>query len=345
MLIDEFDYVLDKKLIAQHPYQERHKSRMMVLSKQKEEIIHSFFFNITEYINSRYVVVFNDTKVFPARFYAHTDNNKLIEILLVKELSEGVWEILAKPLDKLRKCKLLYFSDNIHTASLIKYEYGSRPIIEFLPKNDLWQFIEKYGKTPLPPYIKRLPDEINQDDIYRYQTVYAKTIGSIAAPTAGFHFTPEILANLHQKDIQIISLTLHVGPATFQPLRVNKIEDHHMEPEYYEISCESFYAIKNAKASGKKILAIGTTSTRTLESIDFSKDIEQPIQGSTNLFIYPGFQFKVADALLTNFHLPRSTLLLLVCAFATKAKIFHAYKAAIENHYRFYSYGDCMLIL
>jgi len=343
MNINEFDYILDKKLIAQFPSGDRTQSRMMILSRLNNEIIHSHFHTITEFIDSSYVMVLNDTKVFPARLYALNEEKKIIELLLVKELSEGVWEVLAKPKKTLQKSKILYFSDGIHTAYLLD-AYTARPVIQFTPNNDIVEFVEQYGKPPLPPYIKRAPDEFDENDINRYQTVYAKNKGSIAAPTAGFHFTPEILQALKDKGVQIVYITLHVGPGTFQTIRVSTLEDHTMEPEYYEISPEAFRTIKKAKDAGKKILAVGTTSTRTLEAVNFSYNIDKPLRNWTNLFIYPGYQFKMVDALLTNFHLPKSTLLLLACAFATKEKIYRAYQEAIAANYRFFSYGDCMLI-
>lgn len=345
MDINEFDYKLDKKLIAQHPAKDRAASKMMVLYKSNSNMIHSHFYEFPDFLSDNYVIVMNDSKVFPARLYAKNQNNNQVELLLTKEIKDSVWEVIAYPMKKLNSIATLYFEDNIHYAHIKSFNINKRAIIEFFPKDNIWDFIGTYGKPPLPPYIKRKINEYSYSDRERYQTIYADKIGSIAAPTAGFHFTPEILNKLIQKNIDLIKITLHVGPATFIPIRTPSILNHKMEAEYIEITVESFYKIKKAKKEGKQILAIGTTSARTLESIDFNKDIDSPIKTYTDLFIYPGYNFKIVNALLTNFHLPKSTLLLLVCAFASKQLIFSAYNEAIKYKYRFYSFGDCMLIL
>lgn len=345
MNINEFNYILDKKLIAQHPAKGRAASKMMVLYKSNSKIIHSHFYEFPDFISDNYVIVMNDSKVFPARLYAKDQNNNQIELLLTKEIKDGIWEVMARPMKKLKLTSILYFGDNVHYANIKSFDILKRPIIEFFPKNNLWDFINNYGKPPLPPYIKRKINEYSPLDQERYQTIYAEKIGSIAAPTAGFHFTQEILDELTKKNIELIKITLHVGPATFSPIRTASIHNHKMEPEYFEISVESFYKIKKAKKKGKQILAIGTTSTRALESIDLNKDIDSPIKTYTDLFIYPSYHFKIVDALLTNLHLPKSTLLLLVCAFTSKQLILSAYNEAITHKYRFYSFGDCMLIL
>jgi len=347
MNLEEFNYLLDKKFIAQQPLAQRDKSKMMVLFKKENKIVHSFFYKITDFINEKYVIVLNNTKVFPAKLIGLTEDNKPIDILLVKELKKGTWEVLAKPQKRLKKCKVIKFSNNCHLARVL-YDLDEKQnikkcILEFEHEENFFDFLEKYGKPPLPPYIKREGD--NELDKERYQTIFAKEVGSIAAPTAGFHFTQETLNSILQKGIKIYFITLHVGIGTFKPIRCKEVEKHNMEPEYFEINLETLQAIIKAKEEGKKILAVGTTTTRALESIDLSKPLDKGIKDWTNLFIYPGYNFKIVDALLTNFHLPKSTLLLLVCAFAGKEKIFNAYQEAIKNNYRFYSYGDCMLIL
>jgi len=345
MDINEFDYKLDKRLIAQYPLKDRASSKMMVVYRSTANIKHALFKQLPDYVSNEYIIVLNDTKVFPARLFAKDENGVMFELLLIKEIELGCWEIMIRPFKKLKPDSLLYFEDNLHTAKVKMSKESRRPVIEFNPKNDLWELINQYGKPPLPPYIKRKIDEYSDIDRERYQTVYAEKIGSIAAPTAGFHFTPEIMNALCEKNIEFVKITLHVGPATFTPIRTNSIYEHKMEPESIEITPEAFIKIKQAKKMGKKILAIGTTTTRALESIDFNQDIDAIIKTDTNLFIYPGYKFKIIDALLTNFHLPKSTLLLLVSAFATKELIFHAYNEAIKHKYRFYSFGDCMLIL
>ncbi len=347
MNIEEFDYFLDKKFIAQQPLEQRDKSKMMVLFKKEDKIVHSFFYKITDFIDEKYVIVLNNTKVFPARLIGLTEDNKPIDILLVRELKRGIWEVLAKPQKRLKKCKVIKFGDNCHLAK-VHHDFDEKQnvkksILEFEYEENFFDFLEKYGKAPLPPYIKRKSDD--DFDKERYQTIFAEVVGSIAAPTAGFHFTKEVLNYILEKGIKIYFITHHVGIGTFKPIRCKEVEKHNMEAEYFEISPETLQAIIRAKKKGKKILAVGTTTTRALESIDLSKPIDRGIKDWTNLFIYPGYNFKIVDALLTNFHLPKSTLLLLVCAFAGKEKIFNAYQEAIRNNYRFYSYGDCMLIL
>ncbi len=345
MEINDFNYNLDKRLIAQHPPKDRSSSKMMVLNRKNETIAHSYFNQITHYISNEYLIVINDSKVFPARLFGKDENNNQYELLLTKEKDLGVWEAMIHPLKKLKSTKIIYFEDNIHKAYIKLNKDYSRPTLNFSPKDDFWDFIYKYGKPPLPPYIKRKINEYSSLDTERYQTIYAEKIGSIAAPTAGFHFTQETINNLITKGIEFVKITLHVGPATFTPIRTSSILNHKMEPEYIEITLDSFYKIKNAKKYNMKILAIGTTTTRALESISFERDIDNDIKTSTDLFIYPGYKFKTVDALLTNFHLPKSTLLLLVCAFSSKNFIFKAYQEAIANEYKFYSFGDCMLIL
>lgn len=345
--LTEFDYPFDKKFIAQKPLPERDKSKMMVLYRKDNKIIHSYFYQFPYFIDDSYILVLNNSKVFPAKLIAFSQDKMPIDILLIKEVSPGCWEVLAKPLKRLRKCKIIKFADNDHIA---KVHYNgmasdSKPILEFSPKENFFDFLNKYGKPPIPPYIKRKIDEDTDLDKERYQTIYATELGSIAAPTAGFHFTQEILNTLSSKGIEIHYITLHVGIGTFKPIRCKEVEKHNMEPEYFEIKSDTLQAIKKAKREGKKILAVGTTTTRALESMDLSNPLEKDIRNWTNLFIYPGHNFKIVDALLTNFHLPKSTLLVLVSAFAGKDFILKAYQEAMKNNYRFYSYGDCMLIL
>lgn len=339
----EFDYDLPQELIAQRPLAERDQSRMMVLNRKTGEIIHSRFLKFPSYLNKGDVLVINTTKVIPARIWEER-TGKGIEFLLLKECNQGVWEVLCRPARKVRIGDIISFSSELE-GKVIKVEKEGKRVVQFFSQNVLHQ-LKKIGYAPLPPYIKRKKENetLRLLDLKRYQTVFAQRGKSIAAPTAGIHFTPKILEKIKERSTQVIPISLDVGLATFQPVRISRIENHRMLEENYSISRTSARTINSAKKELLPIVAVGTTSVRALESA-FKNGKVQYEKASTSLFIYPGYEFKVVDRLLTNFHLPKSTLLMMVAAFAGLDFIKKAYKEAIRNKYRFYSYGDCMLII
>ncbi|MGB9721974.1 MAG: tRNA preQ1(34) S-adenosylmethionine ribosyltransferase-isomerase QueA [bacterium] len=334
MKLKEFHYDLPEDLIAQYPIENRAEARLLVLDRNAGEITHRRFYEITEFLSRGDVLVLNDTKVFKARLFGKKETGAKIEVLVISYDNYNCTG-LVNPGKRIKENTKIIFADGI-IAEVKKREKG-KSYLEFnKPVKDV---IEYLGKVPLPHYIKREPD--NQDE-KEYQTVYAKKTGSIAAPTAGLHFTNELLNVLKEKGVMISNITLHIGPGTFKPIRLEDIENHYMEPEYVEISEETAEFIKK----GKRVIGVGTSVTRALEYVALkNKDKIVPFSGYDDLFIYPGFKFKVIDCLITNFHLPCSTPLLLVCAFAGRELIFKAYKEAIEKRYRFLSYGDAMLIL
>jgi len=339
--VEEFDYQLPEELIAKYPPERREASRMMVLRRDTQEIEHRYFWEITKLIDENYLLVLNDTRVIPARLFGRKETGANVEVLLSKRLSEDLWECITRPARRLKKGTKIIFTDILYGIVEDVLTEGKR-VIRFFPEGGLLKHLQAIGEIPLPPYIKRSPERV---DYERYQTVFAKKNGSIAAPTAGLHFTPEILEALKRRGVEIRFITLHVGLGTFKPVKSERVENHKMEEEFFEIPQETAEAINIAKAEGRKILACGTTVTRALESAAREKGRVEAISGWTNLFIYPGYEFKVVDALLTNFPLPKSTLLMLVCAFAGREFVMRAYHEAIKRRYRFYSYGDCMLIL
>ncbi len=341
MKLKDFDYPLPEELIAYYPAEKRELSKMMVLYKEEKRIEHRIFKEIVNILDENYVLVLNDTKVIPARLLGKKETGAKIEVFLTKEIDEDVWECLTKPAKRLKEKSKILFPGNLQ-GEVIKVKKGGKRIIAFYPTGKLKEALQVIGQIPLPPYIKRPPKKI---DYERYQTVFAKKEGSVAAPTAGLHFTEDILRALKDKGVIICYITLHVGPGTFKPVTVEDITKYKMEEEYFEISEETAKIINSAKIEGKKILACGTTVTRALESAATKKGTVRSLSGWTSLFIYPGYKFKIINALLTNFHLPKSTLLMLVCAFAGRDFIMRAYHEAIRKKYRFYSYGDCMLII
>ncbi|BAT71927.1 S-adenosylmethionine:tRNA ribosyltransferase-isomerase [Thermosulfidibacter takaii ABI70S6] len=341
MKVQEFDYPLPEDLIAQYPVEPRDASRMMVLYRNEKRIKHRIFREIVDILDDSYVLILNNTKVIPARLLGQKETGAKIEVFLSKRLENDVWECLARPAKRLKVGTRIDFGQGLFGVVEEVKEEGKR-IIRFFPEGLLSERLPKIGQVPLPPYIRRSP---THRDLFRYQTVFAEKNGSIAAPTAGLHFTKEVLEALKSKGVEIVYVTLHVGLGTFRPVKVENVEDHRMDEEYFEISKEAADKINRAKEKGKKILACGTTVVRTLETASDERGLVKATSGWTNLFIYPGYKFKVIDALLTNFHLPRSTLLMLVCAFAGKDFVMEAYNEAIKERYRFYSYGDCMLIL
>ncbi len=341
MKLADFDYYLPKELIAQYPFVNRDESKLLVLHRSDKKIEDKLFRDIIEYLETDDTLVLNDTKVFPARLFG-VDG---IEILLNKNYQEQVWEVLIKHARKVKIGAKLQFGDEL-IGEIIEKK-GSRGYIKFEYEGDFFEILDKIGKTPLPPYIKRDPVE---SDIEQYQTIYAKHRGAIAAPTAGLHFTNELLKKISDKGVKLAFITLHVGIGTFSPIRKEHILEHHMEEEYYEMSSDAAEIINQTKG---RTIVVGTTTVRTLETvvrnpkskIQNPKFKVAPSSGVTDLFIYPGFEFKVTDMLITNFHLPKTTLLLLVSAFAGRENILSAYQHAIDKRYRFYSYGDAMLII
>lgn len=343
MKLSDFNYKLPQELIAQHPLGQRDKSRMLVLNKDSGDIQHRHFYNLPKYVNNDDAVVLNDTKVFKARLIGKRAGfSGKIELLILNKKKDHVFECLTKPSRKLKPGTMLEFAQGSVKAeviekkqetSFIKFNNGS--ILDF----------EKIGQMPLPPYIKRQPQ---YDDEIKYQTIYAKNTGAVAAPTAGLHFTDSVLADIKQKNTNIIYITLHVGFGTFKPVDVDDIKQHKMHSEYFDISKNAASKINETRQQGGKVLAVGTTTCRALESSVFDNSSRFTVHDSrsnTDLFITPGYNFKVTDMLLTNFHLPCTTLLMLACAFGGYEKIMNAYKEAVKERYRFYSYGDCMLIV
>lgn len=344
MLLEEFNYELPEELIAQVPAQKREMSKMLVLDRLEKNFIHKHFCDITEFLGENDFLVLNNTKVIPARLYAKKDTGALIEIFLVREIEKDVWISLIKPSKRVKAGMILKISEELCVEVLKKDD--DKWQIRLIYEGNIFEILDKVGNIPLPPYIERkmTNEEYKALDFDRYQTVFAQKEGAVAAPTAGLHFTQEILKKLEQQGTKHCFVTLNVGLGTFKPVKCENILDHKMDSEWFEITAEAAQAINEAKEQGKNIVAVGTTSVRTLETVmnKYSKII--PVQDSSELFIYPGYEFKIVDKLITNFHLPKSTLLMLVSALATKEYIFKAYEVAIKNKYRFYSYGDCMLI-
>ena len=342
MKLSLFDYDLPEELIAQYPPPNRDESRLMVLDRTSRSIIHSQFRFIGEFLSPNDLLVLNDTKVIPARLVGKKrGTGAKIEIFLVAERERDVWETLIKPGKRVKNGTIVEFGGGILKVQILtKLETGTY-IVRLEYQGRLFKILSQVGQTPLPPYIKRQPEQI---DKIRYQNVYAAKDGAVAAPTAGLHFTKELLGALQQKGIGVVKLTLHVGLGTFQPVKIEEVEAHKMHAEYFEISPEASEQINLCKQTGGRIVAVGTTSVRTLETVaDNGKVV--PKSGFTDLFIYPGYQFKIVDVLITNFHLPKSTLLMLVSTFASREFVLEAYQEAIKQRYRFYSYGDAMLIL
>lgn len=340
MRVEDFDYELPENLIAQTPLEVRDASRLLVLDKETGEVSHKHFSNIIDYLNAGDTLVLNDTKVLPARLIGEKEDTKaIIEVLLLKNIKEDDWECLVKPARRIKVGTIVSFGDGLLKAECIKEgEEGIRHF-HLLYTGILYEILDQLGTMPLPPYIhQKLQDKT------RYQTVYAKEIGSAAAPTAGLHFTKELLTKIEKKGVHLAYVTLHVGLGTFRPVSVSKIEEHHMHSEYYSMSHEVAELLNKTKENGGKVISVGTTSTRTLETIVSKYGRFQEASGWTNIFIYPGYEFKAIDCLITNFHLPKSTLVMLVSALAGRQNILNAYKIAVLEKYRFFSFGDAMFI-
>lgn len=339
---NDFDYDLPEDLIAQQPLEQRDASRLLVLDRSNGQLMHRHFRDISDYFEPGDVLVINQTQVIPARLIAHRKSGAKVELLLHKPLSDGTWETLVKPGRKAPIGEILHFSGSDTQAHVLDIlENGARRI-RFEANGDFFQWLDQVGHVPLPPYIKR--NDTNADR-QRYQTVYAAEKGAVAAPTAGLHFTEDILANLRQSGVQIATITLHVGLGTFRPVKVDRVQDHRMDAEYYAIDPDAAQMINTAQANGHRIVATGTTCVRTLESAAKPSGQIEAGRGWTDIFIYPPYQFKIVDRLITNFHLPKSTLIMLVSALAGKDWVMRAYQEAVRERYRFYSYGDAMLIL
>ncbi|GAJ38203.1 tRNA preQ1(34) S-adenosylmethionine ribosyltransferase-isomerase QueA [Saccharococcus caldoxylosilyticus] len=342
MKIDLFDFELPEELIAQTPLPNRDASRLMVLNKKTGEIHHETFRNIISYLREGDCLVLNDTRVMPARLYGEkTDTGANIEVLLLKQLEGDRWETLVKPAKRVKVGTEITFGDGrLKAVCVDTLEHGGR-VLEFSYQGIFYEVLEQLGEMPLPPYIKE-----KLEDPERYQTVYAREVGSAAAPTAGLHFTKPLLDDIRAKGVHIAFITLHVGLGTFRPVSVENIEEHDMHAEFYQMPGETAQLLNEVRQQGGRIIAVGTTSTRTLETIATRHDGKFVAEsGWTDIFIYPGYEFKGIDGLVTNFHLPKSTLIMLVSALAGRENILHAYHVAVKERYRFFSFGDAMLII
>lgn len=339
MDVKDFYYDLPQELIAQDPLEDRSGSRLLVLGKTDGSIRHEIFRNITQYLNAGDCLVINNTKVIPARLFGEREGTgATIEILLLKRKENDVWETLVKPGKKAKTGTRIIFGGGILTGEVVDVVEDGNRLIQFTYEGIFEEILDQLGQMPLPPYITHTLRDKN-----RYQTVYAKYDGSAAAPTAGLHFTPELLDEIRAKGVRIAEVTLHVGLGTFRPVKVENVQDHHMHSEYYEVTEEAAALINEAKQSGHRVIAVGTTSCRTLESAAEGGKLTAK-SGWTDIFIYPGYTFQVIDALITNFHLPESTLVMLVSALAGRDHIMNAYAEAVKERYRFFSFGDAMLI-
>ena len=339
MEVKDFDFDLPEELIAQTPLKERASSRLLVLDKETGEITHKHFEDIIDYLKPGDVLVRNNTKVIPARIFGIKDvTNAKIECLLLKQIEGNKWECLIGNAKVAKLGTTFKFSDKLSATCIEVKDEGIR-VFEFNVKGIFYEVLEEIGNMPLPPYIH---EKLEEKD--RYQTVYAKIKGSAAAPTAGFHFTKELLEKIKEKGIIITDVTLHIGLGTFRPVSVEKLEDHHMHTEHYKMSQETADILNKAKEENRRIISVGTTSTRTLESVYSKYNTFKECEDDTSIFIYPGYKFKAIDCLITNFHLPKSTLIMLVSALAGKENILNAYKEAVKERYRFFSFGDSMFI-
>jgi S-adenosylmethionine:tRNA ribosyltransferase-isomerase len=342
MPVSDYFYELPDELIAQQPLERRDNSRMLVASRLFNKFIDSHFERFPEMLEEGDILVLNNTRVFPARLFGVTDTGARVEIFLVEDRSNGQWEALARPAKRLKKGRGIKFDERF-VATVEEVLDGGHAVLSCWTDGDFYEELEKLGRTPLPPYIKR-EREANDCDRERYQTVYARNRGAIAAPTAGLHFTPEVLDRIRERGVEIAEITLHVGYGTFEPIRAEDLSEHRVLPERFEISNESADSLNEARESGGRVIAVGTTTTRALES-NVSKHGKFTAEcGMADLTILPGYEFKAIDGLLTNFHLPKSSLLVLVSTFGGHELIMEAYKHAVAERYRFYSYGDCMFI-
>ena len=342
----DFFYDLPEELIAQHPQEKRDESRLMVLDRESGDITHKHFYDILDYLNPNDVLVINDSKVIPARLYGHVEGREdaPIELLLLRQRGTDTWETLVKPGKRARIGMRSVYGGGILTGEIVDIVEEGNRLIKFSydtqKYSNIYEILSLIGLMPLPPYITE-----QLHDNSRYQTVYAREEGSAAAPTAGLHFTPELLQKIMQKGIAIAPVMLHVGLGTFRPVKADKLAEHIMHTEYFSVPEESARIINERRAAGGRLICVGTTSCRTIESVATEDGVVRAMSGDTGIFIYPGYRFKAVDALITNFHLPESTLLMLVSAFYNREKVMEAYKTAVESRYRFFSFGDAMLIV
>jgi len=343
MRLVEFQYNLPDRFVAQSPLPKRDRSKLMVLHKDTGEIEHRAFYNIIDYMEKGDCLILNETKVFPARVQAIKEKtNAKVELFLLRELDSNMWEVLVRPARKVRIGNKLSITKNVTCDVIDNTVSGGRVVRFSCNGDDVYKILDKVGSAPLPPYIKRKATKVDKK---RYQTVYATHVGAVAAPTAGLHFTLPLLEKAKKKGVHVVPIVLNVGLGTFKPVHVEDLSRHRMDSEYFEISTDAANIVNNAMEQGKKILSVGTTTTRALESVFINQYRINPGMGWTDKFIFPPYDFKVVDKLLTNFHMPGSTLLMLVSAFATRDMIFKAYDVAKKKKYRFYSYGDAMLII
>lgn len=341
MNVSDFNYELPKELIAQIPIENRDQSRLMILNRKNKTIEDKIFKDILDYLEPGDCIVRNNTKVIPARLYGIKEETGVhIEFLLLKRIEEDTWEVMVHPGRRLKVGTKVIFGEGILKAEILETLEGGNRKVKFSYEGIFNEILDQIGLMPLPPYIKETLKEKN-----RYQTVYAQYEGSAAAPTAGLHFTEELIEQIKEKNVEIANVTLHVGIGTFRPVKVEKIEEHDMHSEHYYIKAEDVEKINNTKRKGGRIIAIGTTSCRVLETVADEKGMVKEVEGDTSIFIYPGYKFKCIDGLITNFHLPESTLIMLVSALAGKDYIMQAYKHAVEEKYRFFSFGDAMFII
>ncbi len=341
MKVADFNYELPKELIAQHPYDKRDEARLMVLNRNEEKIEHKVFKDVIDYLNPGDCLVINNTKVIPARLYGKKDTGANVQFLLLKRIEGDTWEAMVKPGNKLKPGSKVVFGDGVLKATVQEILEGGNRKVEFEYNGIFYEILDQIGMMPLPPYIT----EASREDNEKYQTVYARYEGSAAAPTAGLHFTEELLEKIKEKGVEVANVTLHVGIGTFRPVKVETVEEHQMHSEHYYIKKEDSEKINRAKQNGNRVIAVGTTSCRVLESVADENGIVKEIEGDTSIFIYPGYKFKCIDSLITNFHLPESTLIMLVSSLAGKDFIMKAYNEAVEKEYKFFSFGDAMIIL
>ena len=339
MKVSDFNYELPEELIAQHPYDKRDEARLMILNREENKYEHKVFKDIIDYLKPGDCLVINNTKVLPARLYGKKDTGANVEFLLLKRIEGDYWEAMVRPGNKLRPGAKVEFGNGLLKAEVLEVLDGGNRKVKFEYEGIFNEILDQIGLMPLPPYIK---ETLKEKD--KYQTVYAKHDGSAAAPTAGLHFTEELLEEIKAKGIEVANVTLHVGIGTFRPVKVENIEEHSMHSEHYYIKKEDVEKINNAKRNGNRVIAVGTTSCRVLESVADENGMMKEIESDTNIFIYPGYKFKCIDCLITNFHLPESTLIMLVSALAGKDFVMSAYEEAVKEKYKFFSFGDAMFI-
>jgi len=344
MLVNDFDYDLPNELIAQYPRDKREDSRLMVIDRKTDTISHRYFYEILDFLNPGDCLVLNNSKVLPARLFGIKEKTGAkVEVLLTKQKGVDEWETMVRPAKRLKPGdEVLFSKEPLLKAEVLNFSEGGTRILKFYYKGIFLEVLEQIGKMPLPPYIQRDSIDLDKD---RYQTVYCKDEGSVAAPTAGLHFTKELLEKAEKKGIKLAYVTLHVGIGTFRPVKCENVEEHKMHFEEYILDEENAKTINEVKAKGGRIISVGTTATRTLESAVSADGTLKESRGETGIFIYPGYKFKVVDSMITNFHLPKSTLIMLVSAFYDREKVLNAYRIAVKERYRFFSYGDAMLII